>query len=168
MAGAGMGTGVHTGLRYRGLTKNLGFQKGLGTLEDAALGTKSRKSLGDAVEGIKNNIAKNDAAAKAAKVQQVAADDAAFKFTGSPADMKKQYRKLSREHHPDHAIREGLSESAANKRFAELKEAYDRAVAGGVKEASFIKTAAFFHELASQQITSDDYYFWYDQLRSLS
>lgn len=127
MAGAAAGGAGHSALRY-GRLRKAGYAKGLGTLDEAAMGSKSLSKIKSDLKAYQESLA---AAKKvdAKKAQEATKAREGFGFTGTEAEMKKQFRDLARKHHPDHG--------GDQAKFDQLNKAYREAVerAKGAKAA---------------------------------
>lgn len=144
MGGAALGGAAHTGVRYHQLRK-AGYSGGLGTLEGAALGGSKVDDISDYIRASK---AVKDAPPPPPPKQE-------FNFSGSAADMKKQFREYSRKYHPDTAA-PGVDPNM----FARMRDEYEAAIKNlnsGSNSAALVKMASFFDELvklSSNRITA--------------
>ena len=116
---AAAGGAGHTALRY-GRLRKAGYAKGIGTLDDAALGTRSMSEVRAGQKATQQGLA-DAKKVDAQKAQQVLKAEEGFGLTGSPQEIKTKYYALARKYHPD-------SQSADADKFVALNEAYTKAI----------------------------------------
>lgn len=173
MAGSVAGAAGHGALRYRGL-RGLGYEKGLSTVDTALTGTDSVSTMAAHQKKMMDGLAAAQKA-DAAAAEQATKLKEGFGFSGSVGEIKKRYRDLAREHHPD---RGGKQET-----FQALNEAYQEALkraqaAGGAGvpdatklssafDAETVKMAAFYHEMGLNSATESEVLFFTNCLNTL-
>lgn len=93
---------------------------------EAAIETlkKAKEAHGDQSDHINTLINEADVLLRRSKIKDY------YKVIGVPRDaderqIKSAYRKLSKLHHPDKAAKQGLAKEAAEKKMAEINEAYE-------------------------------------------
>ncbi|KAL1904449.1 hypothetical protein Sste5344_009852 [Sporothrix stenoceras] len=93
---------------------------------EAAIETlkKAKEAHGDESDQINTLINEADVLLRRSKIKDY------YKVIGVPRDaderqIKSAYRKLSKLHHPDKAAKQGLTKEAAEKKMAEINEAYE-------------------------------------------
>lgn len=93
---------------------------------EAAIETlkKAKEAHGDQSDQINTLINEADVLLRRSKIKDY------YKVIGVPRDaderqIKSAYRKLSKVHHPDKAVKQGLTKEAAEKKMAEINEAYE-------------------------------------------
>ena len=185
MAGAAAGGAGHTALRY-GRLRKAGYAKGIGTLDDAALGTRSMSEVRAGQKATQQGLA-DAKKVDAQKAQQVLKAEEGFGLTGSPQEIKTKYYALARKYHPD-------SQSADADKFVALNEAYTKAIkaataskkvpaaapqnkspllltmskTSSVSPSDIVKLASFYHELGRNSSSEAELLYAIDCLNALA
>lgn len=184
MAGATAGTAGHTALRY-GRLRKAGYAKGMGTLDDAALGTRSMSEIRAGHKATQQGLA-DAKKVDAQKAQQVLKAEEGFGLTGSPKEIRNKYYALARKHHPD--------SGGDPEKFQALNEAYKKAIEAAtaskkvpaaapqnkspllltttkissVSPSDIVKLASFYHELGLNSSSEAELLYAIDCLNSLA
>ena len=185
MAGATAGAAGHTALRY-GRLRKAGYAKGLGTLDDAALGTKSMSEIRAANKATQQGIA-DAKKVDAQKAQQVLKAEEGFGLTGSPKEIKAKYRALARKYHPDfggdpekiralnEAYKKALDAATAASKKVPAAAPQNKSPllltttkTSSVSPSDIVKLASFYHELGLNSASEAELLYAIDCLNSLA